>query len=595
MNKSFVRGGQLSLHSLRMLKQVFVVLVKLSMFTFVIINVIYLYVKVSLYQVKTLYWYFIASFQIEIGNPSFLLEIHSPSHSTHKMTASNIVSSMHFIKTKLYFVESLSQGAFLSLGVIACLLCILSLFFLIRGGSFAKDKQIRGATTVSQKQLRADIASYNKKKRYNAYLLGGVEYPANSETTHTMIAGTTGSGKTVLISDLISQIKERGDRAIIFDKMGIYTERFYDHETDTLLNPFDARSPSWSIFNEVNQEANFDSIALAFIPHEKSGTDPFWAQSARTIFSEVCGALFRKGGVNNEELVNTLLKKNLVEAAALVKGTAAGALLDEQSPKTALSVMSMLSTHLKCLEFLRDDKPIFSIKDWINDDDGDGCIFMTSTGTLHASLTPLISAWLDIAISNILSLNRSQDRKIWFILDELPSLHSLPSLEQGLAETRQFGGCFVLSIQSISQLKDRYGINGSQTISSLCNNKIFLRAGDHDSAKWYSDSIGISEVEEYREGLSYGAHQMRDGVSINHHKHARPLVLATELTILNDMEGYFLMAKSFPVAKVSFKYVEWKLKNERLIPHDIAQPQVDLEECQEEPLDTLDENDLLKI
>jgi type IV secretory pathway TraG/TraD family ATPase VirD4 len=239
--------------------------------------------------------------------------------------------------------------------------------------------------------------------------------------------------------------------------------------------------------------------------------------------------------------------------------------IDEKSPKTALSVMSILSTNLKSFEYLKDGDDIFSIRDWIKDDEGKGCLFLTSTGDLHQSLTSLISAWINIAITNVLSLDRKKDRKIWFIIDELPTLHNLPSLQQGLAETRQFGGCFVLSIQSISQLRDRYGSNGSQTISSLCNNKVFLRAGDHESAKWYSDNIGITEIEEFREGLSYGAHQMRDGVSINHHKQSKPLVLPTELVNLGDLEGYFQMAKCFPVAKVKFDHTEWPIVAKRMM------------------------------
>jgi len=59
------------------------------------------------------------------------------------------------------------------------------------------------------------------------------------------------------------------------------------------------------------------------------------------------------------------------------------------------------------------------------DDNKEGYIFIPSNGDLHASLTPLISCWIEIAINNILSLSRSRQRKIWIILDELPSLHNL--------------------------------------------------------------------------------------------------------------------------------------------------------------------------
>ena len=57
------------------------------------------------------------------------------------------------------------------------------------------------------------------------------------------------------------------------------------------------------------------------------------------------------------------------------------------------------------------------------------------------------------------------------ILDELPTLHQVPSLQPGLAESRQFGGCFVLGVQVASALRDLYGRNGAETISGLVRHK----------------------------------------------------------------------------------------------------------------------------
>ena len=57
--------------------------------------------------------------------------------------------------------------------------------------------------------------------------------------------GTTGSGKTVLISELVAQIRDKGERCVVYDKMGSYTRSFFDPARDVLLNPLDARAPRW--------------------------------------------------------------------------------------------------------------------------------------------------------------------------------------------------------------------------------------------------------------------------------------------------------------------------------------------------------------
>ena len=80
----------------------------------------------------------------------------------------------------------------------------------------------------------------------------------------------------------------------------------------------------------------------------------------------------------------------------------------------------------------------------------------------------MISTWLEIAVNALLSLPRKDGRRTWVILDELPTLHQLPSLRPGLAESRQFGGCFVLGVPVFSALHDLYGRDGAETISGLC-------------------------------------------------------------------------------------------------------------------------------
>ena len=563
MTKSLVRGGQLILHSVRMLKQVFVTLLRWGLVLMCIATIYFCCLKISLYHIKVLYWFYLADLGAKLGKYNNIVQIESPDGEPMALKVIDIITNPQLIWVKNYTIQAFLESLSLAAIITGISILILLWLFSKKGSNVSKDEEIRGQGLIDSDTLKKLIEHYNHKKKYKPYKLASIPYPAYTETMHTLITGSTGSGKTILISDLINQIKARGDKAIIYDKMGVYRERFFDKSKDVILNPFDKDSRPWNIFKEVSIAANFDAIASAFIPMEKGNNDPFWVRAARTIFAEVCSSLFEKQGVSNQELVDILLKKSLSEAAALVKGTAAQAIIDEQSPKTALSVMSMLATYLKCLKYLKDEGEVFSIRDWIMDDKMNGCVFLSSTGELHATLTPLISAWIEIATNSILSLNRSRDRKIWIILDELPSLHMLPSLQQGLAEVRQFGGCFVLSIQSISQLRDRYGHNGAQTLSSLCNNRVYLRAGDSDSARWYSENIGVTEIEEFREGLSYGAHEMRDGVSVNKQKITKHIVLSSEITGLNSKEGYFSMAEGFPIAKVSFEYKDWPTVNKK--------------------------------
>ena len=152
------------------------------------------------------------------------------------------------------------------------------------------------------------------------------------------------------------------------------------------------------------------------------------------------------------------------------------------------------------------------------------------------------------------------------ILDELPTLHQVPSLQPGLAESRQFGGCFVLGVQVASALRDLYGRNGAETVSGLCGTRVVLAAPDRDTAQWSADSLGRSEIEEVSEGFSYGANTIRDGVSLTPRRELRALALPSEIMRLANLEGYLKFPGPFPVASIRLKYVARPKAAERFVP-----------------------------
>ena len=313
-------------------------------------------------------------------------------------------------------------------------------------------------------------------------------------------------------------------------------------------------------------------MAAALIPQQKDTVDPFWVTAARQLFSNGAGVFWKKGVTENKVLVDHLLKTDLSALAEAMEGTVAQSIVDPENPKTALSVRAMLTANLSALEFLPDTGEPFSVRDWIGADDGardrGSFLFLTSRGDQHASLRGLISTWLEIAVNAMLSLAQERERRIWIILDELPTLHQVPSLQPGLAESRQFGGCFVLGVQVASALRDLYGRNGAETISGLCGTRVVLAAPDRDTAQWSADSLGRSEVEEVAEGYSYGANTIRDGVSLTPRRELRSLALPSEIMRLPNLEGYLKFPGPLPVASIRLKYVSRPASAERFVPRE---------------------------
>ncbi len=562
-NNPLIRGGQTTLHDYRMSLQVLKILIK------TVLSITFLFLTGTLSLNLTLHeiylwflWYWAQLLYSITHKHNQEITIFDYDWNPYLTYTATVINNARIANTKIKVEELFMAGGVLGLILGFIIAALAAGYFLWRGAQLQRAKHLRGSTLLPPKELTGQVHAFNKNRKCGThYNIAGIPYPAGTPTTHTIICGTTGSGKTTLLADLIAQIRKNGDRAIIYDKMGSFVGRFYDPSKDVICNPFDARSPSWSVFSEGRKASDFEMMAKALIPEQKGMVDPFWILAARILFSKIADGLRLKGNPSNEKLLSQLLKIDLGEMAALLKNTAAQSIIDEQSPKTALSVRAVMSAYLSCLEHLPGapvGEPVapagnFSIREWIEDDGRDGLLFLTSRGDMHESIKGLTSCWLEIAVNSLLSLDQSRSRKIWIILDEVPSLYNIPSLQPGMAESRQFGGCFVLGLQVWSAMRDIYGPNGAETISGLARTRVVLSTPDKVTADWCSQSLGNAEKTELQETLSYGAHDMRDGVSLASSNELRPIVLPTEIMSLPDLTGFLRLPQGFPITKFTIK------------------------------------------
>ena len=83
--------------------------------------------------------------------------------------------------------------------------------------------------------------------------------------------------------------------------------------------------------------------------------------------------------------------------------------------------------------------------------------------------------------------------------------------------------------------------------------KVILRTADEYNAERFSRFLGKHEVMESSTSISFGAHQVRDGVSISEHRQMKPVVSANNIMELNNLEAYLSLPGNTPVARVEFE------------------------------------------
>ena len=557
--KHFTRGGQTFLHNFRMVNQI---VSRVTIFCFMIFIIATLgleYLLTTDYQRYVIVQWISAHLIVFFRDNATQLFINADGE-TIKVYSKNLIDSIlahQVIRDAAKASVKAMSGGFIITGI-----CFIFIYRWLRkrGERQTETKQLRGDTIVHWKTVKKLIL---KSKNVSDISLSGLPLPHGFECRHVLIHGTTGSGKSVCIRELLDQIRARGDKAIIYDKGCDYVSTYYREGQDVLLNPLDKRTTPWHLWDECRDNVDFDSLAAALMPMPQGGSDPFWVNAARTIFASAARQLQSNPNRSIDLLLKALLSLDLQALGLFLKGTEAETLVSDKAEKTAISIKSVLTTYIKSLQYVVDEPNKFSIRRWIQDDTQRNWLFISSISDRHETLKPLISMWLDIAANALMSLTPSHTRRIWIIFDELPSLQRLPYLPEAFAEARKFGGCLVAGMQSISQLRKIYGIHAAEEISNLCNTRIFFRDPSFETAQWASKELGESETEEMKENVSYSESAMRSGISISNQRFQRQIISASEIMHLNDLEAFIRLPGCFPVTKVKLNY---KLHNKIAYP-----------------------------
>src|ERR1700722_4756043 len=287
--------------------------------------------------------------------------------------------------------------------------------------------------------------------------LAGVRVPEADEVKHFKLIGTTGTGKSTAIHELLSAALARGDRCVIADPDVGYLRSFYDRRRgDVILNPFDARSARWDLFAELGDDYDVEQLARSLIP-DHEGSDRSWRGYARTFFSAVTAQAHAAGSRDVRELYRLLVVAGTQELKTLVAGTPAQPFLEEHNGRMFESIRSVTSSAVGALDYVarQRNEPV-SVRQWVRAGSAAqlsrsrGVLFLPYRAGQIAALRSTISAWMRLAIFEAMNQEQEQPSRLWFVVDELDALGQIDGLKDALARLRKFGGRCVLGFQSIA-------------------------------------------------------------------------------------------------------------------------------------------------
>ena len=484
-------------------------------------------------------------------------------------TVEQILHNHYFSSISYRLLNLFLQSTLWALPFSLFAVLLVSRYFIYQGKVQTQNQFIRGASLVPAETLKKHIVKLRKASDLN---LDGFPLLEGAEVQHLLVHGTVGMGKSQFIMKLMDCLRARGDRVIVYDKGCTFTQAYFQEGHDALLNPFDARCANWDLWLEAPKDELLENMAESLIPMHGEN-DPFWVNAARTVFACLASQMREDKDRSLSKLLGLLVTGEFSELEPYLAGTAAATLVSNKIEKTAISIRSVITTYLKSMQSLsglaESGRSPFSIRDYLLNKELEGWLFISSNGEQHKSLKPLISMWIAMASLTLLSLPEDANRRIWFICDELPSLHKLPLLGETIAEVRKFGGCFLLGMQSFSQLEKVYGRSGAAEIFDLLNTRAFFASPSHEMAQLVSKELGDEEIDDTRENYSYGANSIRDGISLGKNRITRPLVTYPEIMGLDPLTCYLRLPGHYPITKLELHYQKRSAKAAGFLPRAI--------------------------
>lgn len=337
--------------------------------------------------------------------------------------------------------------------------------------------------------------------------------PVTEAVKHFLVCGAIGTGKTTLIDLFLQSIAPRfkpgrktPEQLIIFDAkcdiiprlatLGFSLDEDSKKTNIWLLNPFDARSATWSIAEAVRSPLMAQHFAALLVPEEKNSNAPFFWTASRQLVYAVLLALNRLAGTDwsLRDLLSALSSREriseITEMHPRAKEIASAVLSDTQHSSGVISTLATKLSPLEQVAALWHKPPqdrSFSISNFL---ERPGVLILGNDPLLRESLWPINAMLLKSLSKQILRGPEVKVPKHWFVLDEFTAMEKVDSIQELVNRGRSKGASVLIGVQGMDRLNELYFETGANDLLEQLANKTFLRAGGPRTAEWIERYFG---------------------------------------------------------------------------------------------------------
>jgi len=401
---------------------------------------------------------------------------------------------------------------------------------------------------------------------------------------HTLIIGSTGSGKTVsTIMPLIFNLANAGESMVINDTKGeLYSTtseylRKFGYNIK-IINLRDAlASDGWNPLHlpykyfkdgDIDEAGDMIENFAKSLTKNLSSKDMYWEKSATAVLTALCYALIEDAPC--EEQVNLYSIYNLLveHGAKTIDRFNSLDLYFKQKPTGTLSKMayatgsfakgetratlfSVIATVLKMFSDTgianMTSRTDFELEDIGKNKTAVFLIIPDEKESRHELATLFIHQCYQACVYHAQSLcSGSLPIRVNFILDEFANMPPIPAMSNKITVSRSRNMRFYLVLQDFDQLKETYKEQAG-TIKSNCTNWIYLLTSDNETAREISARLGKYTISSSRVSTSTRLEQTDINISNDKSLMGRELIMPDELMRFKFGDGLFLKARMHPI------------------------------------------------
>lgn len=394
---------------------------------------------------------------------------------------------------------------------------------------WAKEKEIKEAKDV----VRVKAIDQHVDGAGVPLINNGTDIWADNGEYHTMIIGSTGSGKTeCIVKPMVNLLAKKGESMIINDPKGelykycgdylktqgynIVVLNFREPDQGNAWNPLTMPYYYFKNGNVDKATELLEDIANNILVDPKNKDAAFWEKSGADYFSALAIGLFRDGkeneiNLNSINLMSTVGEermgaKTYVQEYFGLKGESSpeyifGSTTFNAPSETKGGILSTFRQKIRIFASREKLSEMLSYSDFDMRSIGEKktavfLIIHDEKTTYHSLLTVFLKQCYETLVEVAQTNGGKLSYRTNFILDEFANMPPLSDVDSMVSAARSRDIRFTFIIQNFSQLNDVYGKEVAETLKGNCGNLIYLISTEMAALEEISKMCGEVKSKE---------------------------------------------------------------------------------------------------